>query len=348
MTTADPDEPEAPRERTRWVSESWRRHRRTFWILHSLWALATGTVVLWLAHERYGFVPWVVGFLALTWLSTLFFSRREAGARGEGAAGFGHGVASYLTRVMYQETLFFLLPFYWYSTVVPSWNIALPLVMAGLAVLSCLDLVFDRWLRWSPVFGLVFFVSVAFAALNLLLPMLLSIGPALATPAAAAIAVASAVPLAVRGGVRSLGSRVGAAAAALAILAVALRAPQLVPPVPLRLETVTFARDLDRATLATSGVVSGPVETARLPNGLVVVANVFAPANVPARVALDWYRDGRFVRSSRDVRIVAHADGFRFWEALRPTGGPLPSGTYRVILRTVDHRIFGTASIELR
>lgn len=331
------------------AAEFWRRHRRTFWILHSLWALATGILVLWLAHERYGFIRWVVGFLGLTWLSTLYFGRHGAGEpAAEPASSFGHGVASYLTRVMYQETLFFLLPFYVYSSVFPSWNVTLPLIMAGLAVLACLDLVFDRWLRERPVFGLVFFMLVAFAALNLLLPMLLSIGPGLATPAAAAIAAASTVPLAARGGKRSTGAHVGTGAAVGVMLAVALWAPQVVPPVPLRLVGVTFARDLDRQTLATSGDVSGVVDAASLPHGLVVVASVFAPSNVPASVALDWYRDGRLVRSSRDVQIVAHAGGFRFWEALRPTEVALAPGVYRVMLRTLDRRIFGTAGIELR
>ncbi|MGE0813248.1 MAG: DUF5924 family protein [Vicinamibacterales bacterium] len=332
-----------------WAAGSWRRHRRTFWILHSLWALAWGVVVLWLAHERYGFVPWVVGFLALTWVSTLFFSRpdRAADAR-DPSARFRQGVASYLTRVMYQETLFFLLPFYWYSTVYPSWNVAFPLVLAALAVLACLDLVFDRWLRESAVFGLVFFVSVAFAGLNLLLPMVLSMGPEVATPMAAVVAVASAVPIAVRGQVTSLAARVKAGAAAVMLLAVAIRAPQFVPPVPLRLEAATFARDLDRTTLETSGDLSGSAEASTLPGGLVVVVSVFAPSNVPASVVLDWYHDGRLVRGSRNIDIVAHGGGFRLWEALRPGQGVLAPGDYRIVLRTADRRVFGTAQIELR
>ncbi len=260
----------------------WGRHGRTFWILHSLWALAVGVGVLFLAHERYGFVPWVVCFLGLTWISTLFFSRDRAGHDDGTApsANFGRGLASYLTRVMYQETLFFLLPFYLYSTVFPSWNVVFTAALAVLAVLACLDLVFDRWLRKSPVFGLVFFASVAFGALNLLLPMVWSLAPRVATPAAAGAAIASALPLALRGHGRSRASYAWSAVAALAILAVAIRAPQLVPPVPLRLQTATFSRDIDRATLRTSDVLPGIVDRQTLSHGLVVVATVFAPSNV--------------------------------------------------------------------
>ena len=113
----------------------WSRHRTLFWTLHSIWALATGVAVILLARGRYGFVPWVVGFLLLTWLSTMFLGRKaseqpEAGPPDEpapdGAATPSADVlppvpdlrteaTSYVTRTMYQETLFFLLPFYAYS-----------------------------------------------------------------------------------------------------------------------------------------------------------------------------------------------------------------------------------------
>jgi Amt family ammonium transporter len=97
--------------------------------MHSLWALATGVAVIFLARDRYGFVPWVVLFLVLTWVSTLFFGGtmggEHVGTRRSAPPGFGEEATSYLTRTMYQETLFFLLPFYWYSTVLQSLNLVL-------------------------------------------------------------------------------------------------------------------------------------------------------------------------------------------------------------------------------
>jgi hypothetical protein len=81
---------------------------------------------------------------------------------------------------------------------------------------------------------------------------------------------------------------------------------------------------------------------------MVALVRVFAPSNVPARVVLDWYRDGSLVRNSREVEIVAHSGGFRLWDTLRAEGGTFPPGVYRVVSRTVDNRVFGTASIRLR
>src|SRR4029078_2793057 len=110
----------------------------------SAWALISGIAVLILAHNRYGFARWVVLFLALTWGSTLFVSRV---AGGSSLLRFAHGVVSSLPRVMYQEKIFFLIPFYFYSATVRSGNFVYVVVLAALAVLSCFDLLFDRLLR---------------------------------------------------------------------------------------------------------------------------------------------------------------------------------------------------------
>ncbi len=338
-----------PRRRIEHLDQLWQRHGRVFWVLHSIWALGAGVVVLWLAHERYAFLPWVVGCLLVTWVSTLFFSRpTTAPADDAWSARFGRSLASYLTRVMYQHTLFFLLPFYAYSVMWRSWNVVFLIVLAVLAVLACLDLVFDRWIRESPVFGLVFFGSVAFGALNLLLPVGLEVRPDVATPIAAVVALITAAPLAGRGRARGRGPWLRVAGAGVALLVVAVGFPWLVPPVPLRLERVTFAKGLDRTTLEPTDVIAGEVASKSLRGELAVIATVFAPSNVPARVALDWYLDRTLVRSSREVEIVAHVGGFRFWDSLRPEAGTLAPGAYRVVLRTADHRVFGAAGVRIR
>lgn len=329
----------------------WRRHRTLFWGLHSVWALATGVLVIFLARERYGFVPWVVLFLVLTWASTLWFGRRlrePASDRAGGTAvpGFGEEATSYAVRTMYQETLFFLLPFYAYSTVPGSLNLGFLLVLGGLAVLSCIDLVFDRWMRTRPIFGLVFFAVVAFAALNLLLPIALPLGPEISTPIAAFVALASAAPLALRGTGASPVAwlRTGGAAALLLVLALGL--PQAIPPVPLRLQEAHFAASLDRETLEPAGVMEGSVDLRALDDGLAALLHVFAPTEVPTTVQLEWRAGGEVVRRTREIEITAHEGGFRVWDVWRPED-PEVDGPVEVVLRTGQGRVFGRARIAV-
>ncbi|HUF07970.1 MAG TPA: DUF5924 family protein, partial [Rhodothermales bacterium] len=255
-TTSAPDRVlergSAPSVRKR-LRRYWVRHRALFWTLHSLWALGIGIVVIILARERYGFVPWVILFLVIAWASTLFFGRRLTAAKERaatvGVPGLRAEVTSYLTRAMYQETLFFLLPFYWYSTVVESANIGFTALLVGLAVFSCVDLVFDRWLRTLPLFGLVFFATVAFAAINLLLPMLVPLDPAIGTPLAAVVAVGSAIPLAMRGSIAGRRQKIGLALLTIGFLALAVGLPRLVPPVPLRLQEAVFTTSIDESSV---------------------------------------------------------------------------------------------------
>lgn len=320
-------------------------------MLHSVWGLATGVVVVILARERYAFVPWVIVFLSATWLSTMFFGRRpatESASQAEppDAPDIRDELTSYVTRMLYQETLFFLLPFYAYSTVFASPNVLFLILFGGLAIFSCLDLTFDRLLRTSAVFGLVFFATVAFAAINLLLPILLGIDPEIATPVAAVVAVASALPLTMRAAVLRAGARLRLGLAAAAILAVAIGLPSLVPPAPLRMTSATFASGIDQETLTlTDTLVSG----GRAPTDgvLIVLVQVFAPAAVPTNVSLEWKRDGEVFRTSRSVDIVAHDAGFRLWDSWRPESNEVPSGSYRVTLRAHGGRVFGVTELSV-
>ncbi len=323
----------------------WTRHRRLFWMLHSAWALASGTLVVLFARGRYHFVPWVVLFLALTWLSTLRFGQAAADAgRAPGLVG---EVTSYITRVLYQETLFFLLPFYAYSTVLRSPNVLFLLLLGGLAVLSCVDLLFDRWLRTRPLFALSFFAIVAFAAVNLLLPLLARVPPSLAAPAAAVVSIGSAALLARRTAGSGRRVRLLLAAAAVAMLVAIIGFPQLIPPVPLRLHRVSFAAGIDRRTLALRHPLPARTTPAEAGRELVAVFDVYAPTAVPATVQLEWLRDGTLIRVSRDVAITAHANGFRVWDAWHPETGPVPPGRYRVVLETTGRRVFGVGRITV-
>lgn len=325
----------------------WVRHRTLFWWLHSIWALATGIAVLILARERYGFVPWVVAFLGITWASTLVLGRVTSGNDPDAPPGVGAEVGSWLTRGMFQETLFFLLPFYVYSMVLGSWNVILPTAMAVLALFSCADVVFDRWLRTRPVFGMLFFASVAFSALNLLLPLTIGLDPKWATPVSGLLAVIVSAPIAGQGaGLMTRKEVVYAAVGAATVIGVTLFAPVLIPPVPLRLDDVTFASDIDSETLTPMDSLGPSAATGVIGGRLVVLAEVFAPSSLPTAVRIEWRRDGERVRLTREIEIVAHGGGFRVWDAWIDEDGLVDPGLWEARLTTAG-RLFGVARLEV-
>ncbi len=317
------------RERIRVARErlaSWRelhdRYARLLWGLHSAWALLSGIAVLVLAHNRYGFLRWVVLFLALTWGSTLVFSYLGAIAR---------TVVSYLTRVMYQETLFFLLPFYFYSTTFWSWNVLYLALLASLAVLSCFDLLFDRLLREHRWFAVSFFAFVSFSALQLFLPLTLRWYIEHGLLLAGTISFVAAVALVQPWQEWLRPRRLLAFALTLAAILGALQfLKALIPPVPLRVTRLGVSGTLNPRTLATGPGFDAEVALDALPrHRLYAVATVFAPRRIPAHVQMRFLLRGKVLRTSRNLDLMAKPGGFRMWDSVR-LPAQHPEGRYRI------------------
>lgn len=330
------------------ASQLHARYARVFWTLHSLWALFTGVVVLVLAHNRYGYIRWVVLFLALTWASTLFFSRFS---RASEAPGFrlAQGFVSYLTRIMYQETLFFLLPFYFYSTSFPSWNALYVLLLAGLAVFSCFDIPFDRALRSSRAFALGFFVIVTFSALIFFFPLLARVRTHHGLYLAALLSFLAALPLALRFSELREGKKLGAVFLVLVLMLGLVRlARPLIPPVPLRLAKLRFTTQLDPRTLRAEKEFEREIPKGELQSGrLYAVATVFSPVPLPTSLVIRWQEGGKTLRSSRTVEVMAHARGFRVWDGLNLQRLKLGPGRYRVEVWTAEGQLVGKVPFQV-
>jgi hypothetical protein len=350
----DQGEPAQAGRDERWTALSTRvaslhqRYARAFWVGHSIWALFTGAAVLVLAHNRYGYLPWVVLFMTLTWASTLFFSRFALRASSR-AARFARGFVSYLTRIMYQETLFFILPFYFFSTTFPSWNCAYVVCLAALGAFSCVDIPFDHLLRTSRPFALGFFSIVTFSTLQLFLPIVLVLQIHQGTYLAALFSMLAAVPLAYP--LRELKQPATVLrttlAVAVAVIAARLLLPAI-PPVPLRLSAVRFASALDPRTIQAPFEYTDEIPRSVLAGGrLYAIASVFAPSRLPATITLRFVHEGKVLRTSRAVNLVAHARGFRVWDTMRPGPGGFVPGPYTLEVWTAEGQLVGRATIRV-
>jgi hypothetical protein len=325
-----------------------RRYSRAFWAVHSGWALFTGGLVLVLAHNRYGFLPWVVFFLTLTWASTLFFSRFAVPGSSPGLR-LAQGFVSYLTRVMYQETLFFLLPFYFFSTTFPSWNSGYVVALAGLAVLSCFDRLFDRLLRTRRPFAVGFFAVVTYSALQFFLPLFLHVQIHNGAYLAAGLAFFASLPVAYTWRELRQKRRLALIAVALlAIVAVLKFGRALLPPVPLRLSAMSFAADVDPQTLQLEHELKKVAPVSELVAGkLCVRATIFSPGRLPVHLRFRFYRNGTLVKSSRSLDLIAHPRGFRVWDALRAGPQGIRPGAYRVEVVTDEGQLVGRGNITI-
>jgi hypothetical protein len=153
---------------------------------------------------------------------------------------------TYALKNMYQGMLFFLLPFYWKATTLDSYDAWFVVMLAICAVLSTLDIVFDRFLmRWRALAS-AFHGFILFASLNLVIPALFPDTRTLYTLlAAAGIAVIGFftlhVPLRALARWYNVLLLVGCMGAAVSVAYLARRA---VPPVPMYVTSAAVGPEL--------------------------------------------------------------------------------------------------------
>jgi hypothetical protein len=258
------------------------RHDRLLWGVHSLWALALGIVVMWAVGRNYAWLRVTIFHLTFLWLAGLFVpalvDRPEAGTRWKGRLRL---VINYFTKNFYQQLLFFLLPIYYASATAWSPNLLFVGFIAVSALISTLDVFYDRHLSVRRGLTAVFFAFNLFACINVMLPVVFRISNGVALRVSVALAVLAFATLRFRLGELArfnVRLHVGMAAIVLVLL-VSLGRP-LIPPAPLRVLKTDFGEGINRRALqVTTPVGALPADwTGRL----YAVTAIYAPLGLTA------------------------------------------------------------------
>jgi hypothetical protein len=155
-----------------------RKHGKKLWWVHSVYALGLGCSVVAFAQKGFEHARWLSVSLGAAWLLVVAIFRLGAARAAHDTtapakAKLRFFMMTYVLKNLYQGMLFFLLPFYWKSSTLGSYNGIFVVLLGVFAVLSTVDLVFDRVLmRWAVV-GALFHGLTLFACLNLVIPALL-------------------------------------------------------------------------------------------------------------------------------------------------------------------------------
>jgi hypothetical protein len=154
------------------------RHGNKLWWLHSIYAMSFGAIVVMYASKGYDNARWMVVLLGAGWLVLVAFFRVFGTGAGQKdrikdtRSKLRFYVMTLALKNLYQSMLFFLLPFYYKAATFDDYNRFFVYVLALLAVLSTVDVVFDQFLmRWKAPASIVYFF-ILFACLNLVLPAL--------------------------------------------------------------------------------------------------------------------------------------------------------------------------------
>ena len=308
-------------------------------------SLALGVAAVVYMRRGLGFAPVAVGVLMLAWIGAAAL-RRLAPEPQAGPSALPRWrrmlvpTANSIVVSLWQNVLFYLLPVWWASAVLGSWNIALPVLLSAMALLSCFEYQWRAWVLERPLAhamwsALVLFATLVPAAAVVAVPLRLS----LALSAAVAVVAAAAALLS--------HARFSRPARWLLLVAVASAAgvlgpwaAPLLPPVPV-VRTASGVGTAIEARMLIGANDTFPPGTERVYAWFAVAV----PAGYRQNVRFEWYRDGEPVGRARETLVIGgRPDGFRTW-SLRTAPAP---GHWEVDLRTDSSQLVARERFVVR
>lgn len=245
----------------------------------------------------------------------------------------------YATQLVHQESLFFVLPFFYVTT---TWNSG-QLVFSGLllasAFVAVVDPVYFRWLaarRWTY---LAYHTLTLFAVLLVALPIIFQ----LTTPESYRLALAAAVLLSFPSLLRAVPLPgwwrwLALLGLTLGLAGVGWFARPFVPPATLWLTQVAVTDTLNERSPGDS-LATVTVQQLQS-NGLFAFTAIRAPRGLDERIQHVWLHDGRVVdRIPLDIRGGREA-GYRAWTH-KQNFPENPSGRWQVKVITEAGQLIG-------
>lgn len=278
------------------------RYRR-WWPVFSF---ASGVASYLLVQRTDARAPWIAGLLALGWLWLLLepWLARLRGYR------LSWRLGRLLSQAVHQETLFFTLPFLLAATDWSSPQGLFTLTVAGAALVSIIDPVYNRRLRARRGPYLCFHAFTLFLAVLAVAPIVFRLDTARSYAWAVAIGTLGALP----GLLHLYGRRrywLGVPFAA-ALAGSAWLLQPWVAPVTLWLTEAAVVRSVDEARRL-PGPALGHLEAGTLRRGVYAFTALHAPLGLREPVFHVWRFNGRVVDRIRLDIAGGRREGYRAW-----------------------------------
>jgi hypothetical protein len=251
---------------------------------------------------------------------------------------------NFFNKNFYQQMLFFVLPIYYASTTLGSPNVVFVMLVGLSALLSTLDLIYDRHLSVRRNLAAGFFAFNLFALINVMLPILWSVSNIQTTRIGGVLAFAGFLSLAYPTSQSIIRRIVLVCGIGFIILGVVELGRAFIPPAPLRLVAAEFGTDFDRESLQMVSPLTklnsaGPLR-------LDGVTAIKAPLGLREKLQHRWYENGNPVCTSPFYNVVGgREEGFRLWTGCAFSNIP-SNAELRLDIETEGGQLVGRAKLK--
>ena len=255
-------------------------------------------------------------------------------------------VVKFATQMVHQESLFFVIPFFFITTAWNSGQLVFTAMLMMAAAISVIDPIYYRWLATKRWLYFCFHGFTLFAVLLTALPILLHLPTSQSYFWSLAVAVVLSFLNMVRDFSFGWWRRTALAAALLlAAAVVGVVARPWVPPATLWLTEVAITGAIDDKVKAPTEQLK-VVSVDQLQQGLYAYTAIHAPRGLRERIYHVWRLNGKVVdKIALDINGGRKA-GYRAWSH-KLKFPPYPQGNWRIEVMTEARQVVGVLRFKV-
>lgn len=255
-------------------------------------------------------------------------------------------LVSFATQLVHQESLFFVIPFFFFSTTWNGGQLIFTSILIISAFISIVDPIYYRWLAARRWLYFIFHGITLFAVLLTALPIIFH----LPTPKSYLLSLVIAVLLSLPGILREFMSNWWKRSLLALILIVVVGAIGIfirpwIPPATLRLTQVAITNSIKQGDRSPENTLSF-VTVEQLRTGLYAYTAISAPRGLNERIYHVWRLNGMEVdRIALDINGGREA-GYRAWTH-KLNFPPYPTGRWKIHVITEANQVIGILRFQV-
>ena len=313
----------------------------------ALFGFCSGIASFVLVERQAGLAKFIAALMLFSWLWLML----ENSLRRTLERRFGWKVPPpllrYVTQMVHQESLFFIIPFFFVTTTWNSGQSVFTVILGLAALISLVDPLYYKWLAPRRWFYLAFHALTLFAVLLAALPIIFHLSTPQSYLWALGIAVLLALP-SLRGLFPEWNWK-SLLAIPLLTLVVAMGGwlgRTWVPPATLWMTDVAVTQSLDNASRKPGNRLKRVSQAELHAEGLFAFTAINAPRGLKERIYHEWVHNGRRVdRIPLDINGGRKA-GYRAWTHKRNFPADA-AGKWRVQVMTEAGQMIGMLRFEV-